>query len=189
MWSNRTIAVIAVTGIAAAGTVGVAVAAGSDEPRGPLAAIDSLVEDGTVSSEDAEAFDRVREQLQAERDERREEMQAQREADLAELADTIGISTEDLVQRWRDGETLADIAGDQADEVEALLTQRMQERVAEMEAAIPDRVDALMNREGGEGFGGPHHGRGGPGMGGLGMGPDEAGFGFGPGPEAGQSDA
>ena len=188
MWSNRTVAILAVTGIAAAGTVGVAVAAGTEEPRGPLAVIDSLVEDGTVSAEDAEAFDRVREQMQTQREERQDERQAQREADLAELADTIGISADELVERWRDGETLAEIAGDQADEVEALLTQRMTERIAEMEAAIPDRVDALMNREGGEGFG-PHHGRGGHGMEGSGMGPDEAGFGFGPGPEAGQPEA
>lgn len=188
MWSTRTIAILAVTGIAAAGTVGVAVATGTDEPRGPLAVIDSLVEDGTVSADDAEAFDRVREQLQAEREARQEERQAQREADLAELADTIGISVDELVERWRDGETLAEIAGDQADAVRARLTELLAERVAEMEAAIPDRVDALMNREGGEGFG-RHHGHGGPGMGGPGMGPDEAGFGFGPGPEAGASDA
>lgn len=184
MWTKRTVAVVAVAGLAAAGVAGVAVAAGTDD-SGSDGLLDNLVEEGTVTQEDADAFDRVREQFQAEREERRAEREAQRQANLDEIAAAIGIGSDELVQRWQDGESLETIAGEAADEVAALLTQRMQERLAEAEAAIPDRVEALMSREGGEfggfGRGGHHGGPGGPGgPGGLEFG----GFGLG-GPDAG----
>jgi len=179
MWTKRTVAVLAVAGLAAAGVTGVAVAASSDD-SGSGGLLDNLVEEGTVTQEDADAFERVREQFQAEREQRRAEREAQRQATLDEIAAAIGITSDALVQRWQDGESLEAIAGDSADEVAALLTQTMQERLAEAEAAIPDRVEALMSREGGDlggfGRGGRHGGPGDLGLGGpgMGLGPDAA---------------
>jgi len=176
MWTKRTVAVVAVAGLAAAGVAGVAVAAGTDG-SGAGGMLDNLVEEGTVTQEDADAFERVREQFQAEREERHAEREAARQANLDEIAGLIGITSDELVQRWQDGESLETIAGDAADEVAALLTQKMQDRLAEAEAAIPERVEQLMAREGGDvggpGRGGRHGGHGGPG----GFGP--GGFGLG----------
>jgi polyhydroxyalkanoate synthesis regulator phasin len=177
MWTKRTVATAAVAALAAAGVTGVAVAVGSGSEQGPAAVLDSLVEDGTISSQDADAFERVADELWSEREEKVQELREQRQAFLDEVAATIGISTDEMVQRWRDGESLSDIAGDQADEVAALLTEAAQERLAEIEASIPDRVEGLMNREGGfagHGMRGQFGHRGG----GMGVGP---GMGFGPG--------
>jgi hypothetical protein len=176
MWTKRTIAAVTVGGLAVAGATGVAVASGDGEQFRERAQeqIQTWVEDGSLTEEDAEAFARVQEQFQAERAERRAERQAEREAHQQELADAAGVSVDDLKERLRDGETLADIAGDNAAAVEAVLTTRAQERIAEgrerldeAESSIDERVDDLMNGEGGpfgEGFSPGGH-RGGPGNG------------------------
>ena len=177
MWTKRTIAAVAVAGMTAAGVAGVAVAAGTDGQGGPQAQLDAWVSEGSVSAEDAEAFDRVREQLQGERQERQAEREAERQAHQEEIAAVIGISADELTERLQAGETLNEIAGDQADEVAALLTAHAEERLTEAQAAIPERVEQMMNGEG-RGFGGP------------GGGPGKHGGGFGPGPGAeAESDA
>ena len=90
------------------------------------------------------------------------------------IAAVIGISADELTERLQAGETLNEIAGDQADEVAALLTAHAEERLTEAQAAIPERVEQMMNGEG-RGFGG---------------GPGKHGGGFGPGPGAeAESDA
>lgn len=179
MWTKRTIAAVAVAGLSAGALAGVAVAAGSNDSSKPDELVQGWVSDGTITEQDAQAFDRVREQLQSEREERRAERQAEREIHMAELAAAAGVSADDLVERMRAGETLADIAGDNADAVAELLTTRAQERLAEAQAAIDERVEAFMNGEGrgfGDGFGrgggpgGGHGMRGGPGGLGAGMG-------------------
>jgi hypothetical protein len=120
---------------------------------------------------------------------------------LAEAAGILNMSVEDLHDRMRGGESLADIAGGQTD---ALIAQLVAAIESDIEAAIdegviteeqrdqilrtvPDRVARFVEHVpgGGEGF---HHrgpGRGprsGPGFGGHG--PGGPGFGPGPGSEA-----
>jgi len=176
MWTKRTIAAVAVSGLALTGVAGIAVANGADQVR-EREQLQSWVDEGTITQEDADAFERVVGEMQEEREQRREERMAQREEHQAELAAAAGVSSDELQERLRSGETLAEIAGDNADAVRALLTSRAEERLAEAEASIDERVEALMNGEGrgfGEGRGpGEGHGmRGGPG-------------GFGPGQGAG----
>jgi len=179
MWSKRTIATAAVAGLAVVGTAGVAAATGSavTTASGLPDGLESLVEDGTLTQEEADAAEKARDALREQFQEQREARQAERQANLDELAGIIGISSDELVQRYTDGESLEQIAGDKADEVEAWLTQREQDRLAELEASIPDRVADQMQRTAGEGrgfglLGGPG-GRGGHGMGmGPGMGWD-----------------
>lgn len=168
MWTTRTIAAVAVGSLAVAGVAGVAVATGADQMRA-REQIQSWVEEGTITQEDADAFERVVGEMQEQREERWAEREAQREQHQQELADAAGVTPEQLQERLRAGETLADIAGDNAEAVRALLTTRAQERLAEAqkrldeaEATIDERVDAWMNGEG-AGFGMRGRGHGGPG--------------------------
>lgn len=183
MWTKRTIAAVAVGSLSVAGITGVAVAAGNGGQERAREQVQTWVDEGTITEEDAAAFDRVREQLQEEQQQRQQEREQLREQHMQELADAAGVTPEQLQQRLRDGETLSDIAGDNADAVAQLLTERAQERLAEAEANIAEHVEALMNGEGrgleGFGPGGPRGGHGGgPDAGSPGMG---AGLGFGPG--------
>jgi polyhydroxyalkanoate synthesis regulator phasin len=186
MWTKRTIAAIAVGGMTVAGVTGVAVAAGSGGQERAQERLQTWVEEGTITQEDADAFERVRDQAQEERQQRQQEREQLREQHMQELADAAGVTPEQLQERLRDGETLSDIAGDNADAVAQLLTERAQERLAEAEANVAEHVEALMNGEGrgleGFGPGGPRGGHGrGPDAGSPGMG---AGLGFGPGGDA-----
>ena len=67
----------------------------------------------------------------------------------SQIADT-DVLLDEIGDRWLTGlaELDAEIAGDQADEVEALLTQRMTERIAEMEAAIRETIAEFAGRLG-----------------------------------------
>ena len=182
MWTTRTIAAIAVGGMTVAGVTGVAVATGSGGQERAQERLQTWVEEGTITQEDADAFERVRDQAQEERQQRQQEREQLREQHMQELADAAGVTPEQLQERLRDGETLSDIAGDNADAVAQLLTERAQERLADAQEGIQERVEAMMNGEarglGGFGPGGDHGGhRGGPGEGFPGM-----GEGFGPGP-------
>jgi len=158
MWTKRTIAAVAAGGLAIAGVTGVAVANDADQVL-PRDQIQTWVEEGTITQEDADAFERVVSELQEQREQRREERRQEREEHPAELAAAAGVTAEQLRERLRDGESLADIAGDNADEVAQLLTTRAQERLVEAQASIGERVETLMNRAGGRfghGFGGRH---------------------------------
>ncbi|MGB9374077.1 MAG: hypothetical protein WCA82_07955, partial [Jiangellales bacterium] len=128
MWTKRAVAVTAIAGLTAAGLAGVAVASG-DAGSGADDVLEGLVSEGTVTQEDAEAFARVQEEFQAGREERRAEHQAEREQHMAELAAAAGVSVDDLTERMRAGETLNDIAGDNASAVRDLLVARAQERL------------------------------------------------------------
>ena len=85
-----------------------------------------LVEDGTISESQAEA---VAETLAESLPERRPHHRARH--GLAEAAEFLGIEVDDLAQQLRDGETLADIAGDQADELIAFMIDAVEEKLAE----------------------------------------------------------
>jgi FtsZ-binding cell division protein ZapB len=181
MWSKRTITAVSVAGLATAGLVGAAVAAVADDD-GAQSRLESLVQDGTLTQQEADSAQKAYEALEQQREQQMQQRQQDWQATIDAVAEAAGVSSDDLQQRWQDGESLAEIAGDNAAAVEQVLTEQMQQRVAEMEAAIPDRVSALMDASGGlgRGFGG-HHGRGpGPGGPGMGMGmADEAGMGMG----------
>jgi hypothetical protein len=186
MSKKRTVVAASVVGLAIAGMAGVAVAASGDGgPSGLSSRLEALVQDGTLTQAEADAAQQAREALQQQAQDRRAEHQADRQAELDELAGIIGISSDELVQRWRDGESLAEIAGDTAPEVEAWLTQHMTDRLADLEASIPDRVAAVMDGTG-PGMGGLLGGGRGPhGGGGMGAG---MGAGLGAGMGAGMGD-
>jgi FtsZ-binding cell division protein ZapB len=187
MWSKRTITAVSVAGLAAAGLVGATVAAVADDGDGAQSRLESLVQDGTLTQQEADSAQKAYDALEQQREQQMQQRQQDWQATIDAVAEAAGVSSDDLQQRWQDGESLADIAGDNAAAVEQVLTEQMQQRVAEMEAAIPDRVSALMEATGGHGPGmgfEGHHGRGagfGPGQGmGLGSGgPDDAGMGMG----------
>lgn len=205
MWTKRTIAVVAVGSLAVAGAAGVAVANGADQVRA-RDQIQTWVDEGTITQEDADAFERVVGEMQDQREQRRAEREALREQHQQELADAAGVTPEQLQERLRDGETLADIAGDNAEAVKNVLRTRAQERLAaaqdrldDAEATLDERIESWMNGEGaGFGPGGRARGHGGPGAGldgfgdarGFGGPSGSAGFGgFGPGASGGASNA
>lgn len=186
MWTTRTITAVTVAAVAAAGVAGVAVATGTDAPANDR--LDSLVEEGVITEEDADAVERVWGEIRERREERRAERQAEREARVQALAEAAGVDSDVLVESLREGQTLTEIAGDNAADVEALLTTWAQERLdeararlAEAEANLDEHVDAVMDGEGPLGLlrerwaerwerrggpGGPGGWLGGPGMGG-----------------------
>ncbi|MBT8213133.1 MAG: hypothetical protein KJN71_08305 [Acidimicrobiia bacterium] len=147
--------------------------------------IQGLVDDGTLSQDQGDtvvgALEQHRTEIREQHQLRHEEKRAEREAQLAEIAAIIGIDSEDLTTQLREGATLAEIAGDQVDELRTYLIDeantRIDEKVAEgridaaraeeLKAEVEERVDAHLNGE--RGFGdrggrGHHRGhRGGPG--------------------------
>jgi hypothetical protein len=146
--SRRAIGIGAVAGLAVAGVAGVAVAASSGPDDGAAAAVEAPAWPG----------------------EQRAERQAARQAALEELAGIVGLTPDELAQRWRAGESLTEIAGDSAPEVEAWLTERAQERLAALEESLPERVDAFMQRTRGDGPGMAGWFGGGAGHRGMGLG-------------------
>ena len=159
--------------------------------------IQGLVVDGTLTQEQGDAVIGALEQHRAERkelrEERRQERQQEREEHMQEVAGILGTTVEDLTSQLREGATLAEVAGDQLDELRAYLIDEANERIdtaladgkidedraAELRADVEERVDAHLNGEHprGPGHGGPRgHRGGGPsgGPGGFGNGPAEA---------------
>lgn len=125
----------AVAGVALAGIAGagIAVAATGDGPGGRLAdVLASLVEKGTIDQKQADAVEEAlgdaREEAWAEREQHRAEQQAELDA---LLDDTLGLTHEQLRERLAAGETLRDIAGENADEFAERLQQMQQEHLDE----------------------------------------------------------
>ena len=99
MWTKRTVAAVTIGGLAVAGATGVAVAQGNgDQVRDREQQVQTWVDEGAISEQDAEAFARVQEQFQADREERRAEREAQREEHRQELADAAGVTPQHT--RW-----------------------------------------------------------------------------------------
>ncbi|NNC75816.1 MAG: hypothetical protein HKN93_09950 [Acidimicrobiia bacterium] len=101
----------------------------------------------------------------------------------------LELTVDELKTQLQEGATLAEVAGDQVDDVAQLITDQMNERIdqaledgritdeeaAEKRAEIEDKVTEILNGE--AKFGGRGHGRRGPGGprgGGFGAGADEA---------------
>lgn len=70
---------------------------------------------------------------------------------LEVAADALGMSVEDLTAELRDGKSIADVAEEQGVELETVtdaLVEHGLARLAEAEAALPERVDEMVNRRG-----------------------------------------
>jgi hypothetical protein len=113
----------AVAGVALTGMIGIGVAAAATG-TGPGSlisdALAGLVEDKTLTQEQADAVAKALEDAhddaRAERDQRRTERQAEVDA---LLQDTLGMSRDQVHEQLAAGKTLKEIAGDKADELAA----------------------------------------------------------------------
>lgn len=122
------------------------------------ARIDSLVEDGVITQEQADDLGAVREAIQANRAAMRAEKQAA-------IADALGITVEDLEAAKEEGSSLADIAGDDLSALVELFTEQATERINDAvesgritQEQADERLDGLDERiearlENGGGFG------------------------------------
>lgn len=177
---RRTLATAAGLG-AAVVVIGAGVAVASGGPTGgPAQVLDDLVQEGTLTQEQA---DKVGEAFQQRHQERVAEREAMRAEAQQLVADTIGISPEDLAARLAEGETLGEIAGESREELAAVLVDRRMERLqsrfgenateeqlAEARSRIQERVNARLDgerpgpgerfggRQGPGGLRGPHEG-------------------------------
>jgi len=182
--SKRVIAIGAVASALTLGGAGLVAAAGVDG-NGPASVLSSLVDDGTLTQKQADkvgdAFQEQREARGAEHQERRAEMQAL-------ISSTLGISEDDLASARQDGQTLADLAGDQKDALIAAIADHMNAKIDqgladgklsgtqadEMKSNATQRATGIVDGTGGPRGGGPGgrgghgEGRGGPGFGGPG---------------------
>lgn len=148
------------------------------------AMLDQLVQDGVITQEALDEILAMRELRGLARDIfGRDEAQAV-------IAETLGLTVEELTAAREDGTRLPALAEDQGVDLETLRTAVSEARTAAIEQAVADglitqeQADILLSHEGprfgGRGHGGPggrggHHGHGGPRGGGFGPG------GFGPG--------
>lgn len=134
--------------------------------------IDRLIEDGVITQEQADDLASIREAIQADREANRTERQQA-------IADVLGITVEDLEAAREAGTPLAELAGDNLDDLVAYFTEQATERINEAVAhdkitqeQADERLDGLDERiqsriENG-GFGG--HGERGMGKGRIGHG-------------------
>ncbi len=127
------------------------------------AAIEQLVEDGVLTESQVDSAEDVRAALQ-------EQRQAKKAERLAELAEVIGVTVEDLEAAKEAGTPLAEVAGDQLPAVVELMvdkaTERIEQGVAdgrltqeqadEKLAGLEERIESRL--ENGGGFGGKGHG-------------------------------
>lgn len=186
--TNTSLRNLGLIGAGAVGTVaitlGVASGAGAQDDGPTLddtessvesrrqARIDDLVADGVITQEQADTLADVREAIQADRAARRAER-------LQGIADAIGITVEELEAAKAEGQTLAEIAGDDlpalVDHLTAEATEKIEEAVAEgriTQEQADEKLDGLSERieqrlESGKPLGRRGHGhrghRGGPG--------------------------
>ena len=97
--------------------------------------LQGLVDEGVIDSDQADAIAETFGALQQERLANRQERSEQRQANRQEVLDLLGITQEELKAAFQDDQTLADVAGDQTDELIALLVGQKEEKIA---AAVAD---------------------------------------------------
>lgn len=200
---------VGLAGAAALGTAGYALAQDGTQDRlrdGVAEVLSRLVDSGTITQEQADAVAGALADARDQRmDEMRERMSERQEQVDSILQDVLGLSAEEVAERLAGGETLREIAGDQADElVDAVVAAAENEVAAAVDAGrltqeqadrfleqLPERVEDILDRQwprlgelwGGNGPGwgpGGPFGHGGP-FGGRGGGPFGQGGPFGEG--------
>lgn len=130
--------------------------------------VDRLVEEGIITEEQAQDLDSIVESV-------REGFEEKKAQQLAEIADVLGMSADDLEAALDEGQTLAEVAGD---DLPALVDHMVDNATERIEAAVADgelsqeRADAklegledriqnrLENGRGFKGHGGPRNGPG-----------------------------
>lgn len=177
--SKRAIAVGSLAALLTVGAAGVVAAAGVNG-QGPASVLSNLVNDGTLTQEQA---DKVADAFKQEHEQRHQEMEARRAETEKVITDTLGISADDLKTAREEGKSLADLAGDKRDELVAALVaaenaqidqgvadgKLTQEQADEMKSQTQQRVEDRVDGKHPEG--GPGGRNGGPGgHGGRGMG-------------------
>ncbi|NNK91387.1 MAG: hypothetical protein HKO87_03065 [Acidimicrobiia bacterium] len=190
--------VLAATMVAAMLITGAAVASAQEAPEDDATVtenvvttvadvIQGLVDDGTLTQEQADNVTAALEQHRANRP-------GKGGAHLTEIAEVLGLTVDELKTQLQEGATLADVAGDQVDDVAQLITDQMNERVdqaledgriteeeaAEKRAEIEEKVTEILNGE--ADFGRRGHGR-------RGHGPRGGGFDGAPSDEASETNA
>lgn len=128
------------------------------------ARVDRLVEDGVITQGQADTLSEVREAVQADREARKAER-------LQGIADAIGVTVEDLEAAKANGESLAEIAGENLDDLVVHLTAEATDKINEAvtegritQEQADEKLDGLSERiqqriETGDGFGRKGHGR------------------------------
>lgn len=116
-------------------------------------ALDSLVADGTLTQAQADAVaTRLADTARLIHGERHERRVERRKAMAATAADALGISTEDLVARLRDGATVAEIAAERDVDVQKVIDALESEARSAIDEAVADgrvpadRADELAQR-------------------------------------------
>ena len=132
--------------------------------------IAQLIEEGVITEEQADDLDAIRAAVQ----EARAEMRAEKQQ---AIADVLGITAEDLQAAKEEGQTLADIAGDNVDALVDYFVEQKTEKINEKVAAgdltqeeadekiagLEERIEARIENGGGFGRRGNHGPRdGGP---------------------------
>lgn len=162
MWTKRTIAAVSVAGLAAAGVAGVAVATGTPATTAPAGVLDDLVEEEVISEQERDSFEATLDAAREWMAEKREERALERQQRWDELAQAAGTDRESMVEALRDGQSLAEIAGEEnVEAVRALLRERELERIAtaqerldERTANVEENVESILQGELGERWGG-----------------------------------
>ncbi|NNE73342.1 MAG: hypothetical protein HKN26_06745 [Acidimicrobiales bacterium] len=148
-----------------------------------LEALQPLVDDGTLTEAQADAVvERLREAHAEHAEERGHHgRRGNRGASLELIEEITGLTPEELREGFANGETLAELAGDSADELEAAMVAQAEARVDaaveagridasqadEIKAGMAERIEARLNTvpdrdgEGRPGRGGPRGPRGG----------------------------
>lgn len=116
-------------------------------------ALDSLVTDGTLTQAQADAVaSRVKDTAKLIHGERHDRRVERRRAMVATAAEALGISTEDLVEQMRGGDTIAEIAEQRDVDVQKVIDALVAEAKAAIDEAVADgkipaeRADELARR-------------------------------------------
>jgi hypothetical protein len=144
-------------------------------------ALSGLVGDGTITEEQST---KVAETLFDEREERREQREADRGQMASTIADVLGITTDELRAAHEDGDkTIADIASEKGVELSIVVDRIVEAKQAQLaedvssgritqemadtiSANLVDRTTNMVSSNDPRGHGGHGPGRGGPGRGG-----------------------
>ena len=131
---NRTRRLVAIGVVASTLTLGMTgvVAAAGINGKGPASVLSGLVSDGTLTQEQADkvadALKKKHEEMRAQGEQRRNEMQAL-------VAKTLGLTEAEVKQAREDGKSLAQLSGDKRDALIAAMVKKIN---TEIDQAVAD---------------------------------------------------